>query len=86
MPTQNDSGLDSRVRDLDARSREVEGRLRVVEIDNAGTKKWMEYVTEQIATFVTRTEFGPVKMIAYGGAGTALAAICTALLAKVIVK
>jgi hypothetical protein len=86
MPAQNDSGVDARVRDLESRARGAEGRLRTIEIDAAGVKKWMERVTERMPTFVTKTEFGPVKMIAYGMAGTILTSILTAALAKLIVK
>jgi hypothetical protein len=85
MPVQ-DNALSDRVRDLETRARETEGRLRTVEIDAASVKTWTEYVTGQLAAYVTKAEFGPVKMIAYGVAGTILTSILTAALAKLIVQ
>lgn len=72
MPADDNSGLESRIREL--------------EVDTATFKEWQRGMIEQIKTFVTRSEFGPVKMIAYGLAGTVMASVLTAVVAKVIVK
>jgi hypothetical protein len=71
---------------LDVRLRETEGRVRDIELDVVTLKEWQRSVIEQIKTFVTRSEFGPVKMIAYGLAGTVMASVLTAVVAKVIVE
>jgi hypothetical protein len=72
MPGEDYSGLDERVRNS--------------EVDIATLKEWMRTVNKQIKTFVTKSEFGPVKMIAYGLAITVMGSVVTAVVAKVIVK
>lgn len=72
MPAEENSGLEARVREL--------------EIDVSAFREWQRGMIEQIKTFVTRSEFGPVKMIAYGLAGTVMASVLTAVVAKVIIK
>lgn len=72
MPADENSGFDT--------------RMREVERDVATLQEWQRGVIELIKTFVTRSEFGPVKMIAYGLAGTVMASVLTAVVAKVIVK
>ncbi len=60
--------------------------MRNREVDLATLKEWMRTVNEQIKTFVTKSEFGRVKMIAYGLAITVMGSVVTAVVAKVIVK
>lgn len=72
MPAEENPGLEARVREL--------------EIDVSAFREWQRGMIEQIKTFVTRSEFGPVKMIAYGLAGTVMASVLTAVVAKVIIK
>lgn len=64
----------------------LEDRVRLLELDGATSKEWMRVVSETLKTFVTRSEFGPVKMIAYGLAATVMGSVLTAVIAKVIVK
>jgi uncharacterized coiled-coil DUF342 family protein len=47
-------------------------------------KSKMEALEKVVQTFVTRPEFDPVKMIAYGMAGSVLLTVLGAILAKVI--
>jgi hypothetical protein len=72
MPGEDYSGLDKRVREI--------------EIDIATLQEWMRSVNEQIKTFVTKSEFGPVRLIAYGLATAVMGSVVTAVIAKVIVK
>lgn len=46
----------------------------------------LDALEKLVATFVTRPEFDPVKMIAYGMAGSVLLTVLGAIIAKVIVK
>ncbi|OTP69866.1 hypothetical protein [Caballeronia sordidicola] len=64
----------------------MDERMRNREVDLATLKEWMRTVNEQIKTFVTKSEFGRVKMIAYGLAITVMGSVVTAVVAKVIVK
>lgn len=66
------------------------GRLaeeqRLQGLDIATLKAQVFNLTESLKTFVTRAEFTPVKIIAYGFASAVLGMVMTALIAKVIVK
>jgi hypothetical protein len=46
----------------------------------------LKHLEKMIDDFVTQMEFAPVKMIAFGLAGIALAAVVAALVAQVVVK
>lgn len=46
----------------------------------------LEALERLVQTFITRPEFDPVKMIAYGMAGSVLLTVLGAIMAKVIGK
>ena len=46
----------------------------------------LEALEKLVATFVTRPEFDPVKMIAYGMAGSVLLTVLGAIMARIIAK
>ena len=47
----------------------------------------MEFITTKLpATYVTKTEFSPIKMIVYGMVGTILLGVLGALIALVVMK
>jgi hypothetical protein len=65
---------------------DLDKRVREIEVDIARLQEWMRSVNEQIKTFVTKSEFGPVRLIAYGLATAVMGSVVTAVIAKVIVK
>lgn len=58
--------------------------LGEIKTDIAVLKKAIDTVEKTLEDLVTRTEFTPVKLLAYGLAGSLLAGIVAALLATVI--
>ena len=67
--------------DNQKRASEIMAQLH---IDVALLKQRVMHLAELVENFVTKWEFMPVKMIAYGMAGALLAGVVAALLATVI--
>ena len=59
-------------------------RIAECEVQTAVTATKLHAIEERIAHFVTMAEFLPVKWIIYGGIGTTLAAVLTALMAGIL--
>lgn len=64
--------------------RETLKEVSEIKTDIAVLKKAVETVENTLESLVTRPEFTPVKLLAYGMAGSLLAGIVAALLATVI--
>ena len=67
------------VRDVDTRVEHVEGRL-----ERLNDK--LDHIKDAIDKLVTRHEFYPVRLIAYGLAGGILMTVLMAVLSKVVLK
>lgn len=60
--------------------------VQATSVDVQVIKVKLEALEKLVATFVTRPEFDPVKMIVYGMAGSVLLTVLGAIVARVFVK
>jgi hypothetical protein len=66
--------------------RELEGEVQVTSQNVVRLQEQVASLQRTVEAFVTKAEFTPVKMIAYGLATTVLSSVVMAILAKVIIK
>ncbi len=66
--------------------RELEDEVVVTNQNVIRLQEQVASLQKTVEAFVTRTEFTPVKMIAYGLATTVLSSVVMAIMAKVIIK
>lgn len=67
-------------------SSEFENYRRESDVNIALMRQAIEHMDKKIGILVTRDEFAPVKLIAYGLATAVLGSVMFALLSKVLIK
>lgn len=66
--------------------RDLEGAVRTTDTNVVRLQEQVASMQRTISDLVTRAEFAPVKMIAYGLATAVGSSVIMAILAKVIIK
>jgi len=70
----------------DDEAKELKKTATATATDVQVIKVKLEALEKLVSTFVTRPEFDPVKMIAYGMAGSVLLTVLGAIMARIIAK
>ncbi len=66
--------------------RELEEAVQKTDLNVVRLQEQVRSLQQTVEAFVTKAEFTPVKMIAYGLATTVLSSVVMAILAKVIIR
>lgn len=85
MTTSNEA-MSARLAHIEVQLVQQTREITDLKVEMSVLKSELRDMKEAIKSLITRPEFTPVKMLAYGMAGTILSSALVALLSKVLIK